>query len=177
MDLDRDDAVPEVNEMLREAHALPYLARHDGSDWHLHATEPGAPLGERMRVEAALALTDVIRTDEMGRCGLRGGGLHRAAAGPVPQRLQALLQRALRQPDEHDRLPRTPEPHGCAVGLPGARGRREARASRPERPTPDVRRDGQSSRCSIRPARQVRVADPSSRLTLPSVFQVIVTSE
>ena len=64
---DRDDAVIEVNRMLREAQALPQLARHDVSDWHLHATVPGAPLGERMRVEAALALIDVIRSDEMSR--------------------------------------------------------------------------------------------------------------
>ena len=65
--LGRDDAVIEVNRMLREARALPQLARHDVSDWHLHATVPEAPLGERMRVEAALALIDVIRSDEMGR--------------------------------------------------------------------------------------------------------------
>ena len=65
--LDRDNAVIEVNRMLREARALPQLARHDVSDWHLHATVPEAPLGERMRVEAALAFIDVIRSDEMGR--------------------------------------------------------------------------------------------------------------
>ncbi|MFC7531909.1 CGNR zinc finger domain-containing protein [Actinoplanes sp. GCM10030250] len=65
--LERDEAVGAVNSMLREARALPYLARHDGSDWHIHATEPGAPLAERIRVEAALALIDVIRTNETGR--------------------------------------------------------------------------------------------------------------
>ena len=65
--LGRDNAVTEINRMLREARALPQLARHDVSDWHLHATVPEAPLGERMRVEAALALIDVIRSDEMGR--------------------------------------------------------------------------------------------------------------
>ncbi|MEV0896050.1 CGNR zinc finger domain-containing protein [Actinoplanes sp. NPDC049802] len=65
--LDRDDAVDAVNRMLREARALPYLTRHDGSDWHIHATEPGAPLAERIRVEAALALIDVIRMNETGR--------------------------------------------------------------------------------------------------------------
>jgi len=65
--LDRDDAVPEVNRILRDAKALPYLARHDASDWHLHATVPEAPLAERMRVEAALALIDVIRMDETAR--------------------------------------------------------------------------------------------------------------
>ena len=63
----RDDAVIDINRILREAKALPQLARHDLSDWHLHATVPDAPLGERMRVEAALALIDVIRSDEMGR--------------------------------------------------------------------------------------------------------------
>ncbi|MEU4423280.1 CGNR zinc finger domain-containing protein [Actinoplanes sp. NPDC024001] len=65
--LDRDDAVEAVNRMLREARALPYLTRHDGSDWHIHATDPSAPLAERIRVEAALALIDVIRMNETGR--------------------------------------------------------------------------------------------------------------
>ncbi|MGO1050184.1 CGNR zinc finger domain-containing protein [Crossiella sp. CA198] len=65
--LDRDDAVEVVNRMLREARALPYLTRHDGLDWHIHATAPEAPLAERIRVEAALGLIDVIRMDEMGR--------------------------------------------------------------------------------------------------------------
>lgn len=65
--LDRDDAVTAVNRMLRDARALPYLTRHDGSDWHIHATEPSAPLAERVRVEAALALIDVIRMDETNR--------------------------------------------------------------------------------------------------------------
>ncbi len=66
-DLDRDEAVTEVNTMLRDGRALPFLTRHDDFDWHLHATEPGAPLAERMRVEVALALVDVIRGDEWDR--------------------------------------------------------------------------------------------------------------
>lgn len=65
--LDRDAAASEVNRMLKEAGALPYLTRHDRSDWHMHATRSDAPLGERMRVEAALALMDVIRMDQMHR--------------------------------------------------------------------------------------------------------------
>ena len=65
--LDRDDAAVAVNRMLRDAKALPYLARHDDLDWHMHATVTEAPLGERMRVESALALTDVIRMNEMAR--------------------------------------------------------------------------------------------------------------
>ncbi|GGF16392.1 CGNR zinc finger domain-containing protein [Subtercola lobariae] len=63
----RDDAVVEVNAMLERARALPQLVRHDDFDWHLHATEPSAPLAERIRVEVALALVDVLRSDEMGR--------------------------------------------------------------------------------------------------------------
>ena len=62
-----DAAVIEVNRMLRDAGALPFLTRHDHFDWHLHATAPDAPLGERMRAEAALALVDVIRSGETAR--------------------------------------------------------------------------------------------------------------
>ena len=65
--MDRDEAVVEVNRMLREANALPHLVRHDHFDWHLHATPPDAPLAERIRVEVSLALVDVIRTGETGR--------------------------------------------------------------------------------------------------------------
>ncbi|MGW6929956.1 CGNR zinc finger domain-containing protein [Lentzea sp. NPDC054927] len=65
--LDRDTAVEAVNKMLRDAKALPHLVRHDTQDWHMHATEPDSPLAERIRVEAALALIDVIRMDEMDR--------------------------------------------------------------------------------------------------------------
>jgi predicted RNA-binding Zn ribbon-like protein len=66
----RDKAVPVVNRLLREANALPHLVRHDGWDWHLHATEGSAPLAERIRVEVAFALIDVIRAREWDR--LRG---------------------------------------------------------------------------------------------------------
>jgi predicted RNA-binding Zn ribbon-like protein len=65
--LSRDEAVPPVNALLRDAKALPFLTRHDALDWHLHATSPDAPLAERVLVEAALALVDVIRMNEMGR--------------------------------------------------------------------------------------------------------------
>ncbi|MCU1551387.1 MAG: hypothetical protein JWR36_1947 [Glaciihabitans sp.] len=65
--LDRDDVVAEINAMLREANALTQLVRHDGLDWHPHATPPDAPLAERIRVEVALALADVVRTDTTDR--------------------------------------------------------------------------------------------------------------
>lgn len=65
--MDPDDAVAEVNAMLREAEALPQLVRHPPYDWHIHATPDTAPLGERMLVEVAMALVDVIRSGETHR--------------------------------------------------------------------------------------------------------------
>ena len=64
---DRDQAVALVNQRLREANAVPQLMRHDEWDYHVHATPPDAPLATRMAVEAAMAFTDVIRADELGR--------------------------------------------------------------------------------------------------------------
>ena len=63
----RDDAVPLVNAILAEQGALPRLVRHDGSDWHIHAVSDDRPLAERILVETAMAMTDVIRADEMQR--------------------------------------------------------------------------------------------------------------
>lgn len=65
------DAVIEVNAMFRDARALPFLIKHDHYDWHLHLTEPDAPLSERMRGEFAIAFADVIRsgaTDRLREC-------------------------------------------------------------------------------------------------------------
>jgi predicted RNA-binding Zn ribbon-like protein len=62
-----DEAVEIVNGMLKEADALPQLVRHDGFDYHIHATSPHAPLADRMAVEAAMAFTDVIRLKALDR--------------------------------------------------------------------------------------------------------------
>ena len=64
---DKDDAVVIVNQLLRESRALPQLVRHGEWDYHLHATSADAPLAERMAVEAAMAVVDVIRMDELDR--------------------------------------------------------------------------------------------------------------
>ncbi|WP_084106026.1 CGNR zinc finger domain-containing protein [Demequina sp. NBRC 110056] len=69
----RDGAVPLVNAILAEERALPRLVRHDGRDWHIHATSDHRPLAERILVETAMAVIDVIRADEFerfGRCEL-----------------------------------------------------------------------------------------------------------
>jgi predicted RNA-binding Zn ribbon-like protein len=67
MTSDRDTAAGLVNDLLGEEHALPQLVRHGEHDWHIHAVAPDAPLATRMGVEAAMAMIDVIRADEMSR--------------------------------------------------------------------------------------------------------------
>lgn len=64
---DRDTAAGLVNDLLLETRALPQLMRHDALDWHVHAVDQDAPLATRMAVEAAMAMIDVIRADEMSR--------------------------------------------------------------------------------------------------------------
>jgi len=66
-DVDRDDAVPLVNAMLRDGRALPQLVIHDDYDWHIHATEANAPLATRILVETAMAFVEVIRADQWDR--------------------------------------------------------------------------------------------------------------
>jgi predicted RNA-binding Zn ribbon-like protein len=66
-DMTEDDAVRLVNTLLRDANALPQLVRHDGWEYHIHATSPEAPLADRMAVDAAMAFADVVRFGELGR--------------------------------------------------------------------------------------------------------------
>lgn len=64
---DADGVVHLINELLREADALPQLVRHDDWDWHLHATPPAAPVAQRAQVEAAMAVIDLVRAGELSR--------------------------------------------------------------------------------------------------------------
>ena len=66
-ELDVDELVEVVNAMLRDANALPQLVAHDDWDYHLHATSSDAPLADRMAVEAAMAIVDVVRQQELDR--------------------------------------------------------------------------------------------------------------
>ncbi len=65
--VDQDAAAGLVNEMLRRAKALPQLVTHGEYGYHLHATSPDAPLADRMAVEAAMAIVDIVRQQEFGR--------------------------------------------------------------------------------------------------------------
>jgi predicted RNA-binding Zn ribbon-like protein len=66
-ELDEKGIVQLVNELLREANALPQLVKHDQWDYHLHATPSQAPLATRMAVEAAMAFVDVVRGQQLSR--------------------------------------------------------------------------------------------------------------
>jgi predicted RNA-binding Zn ribbon-like protein len=64
---DRDTTAALVNEMLAQHRAVPRLVRHDHWDYHIHATDDTAPFAERIAVESAMAMLDVVRADELGR--------------------------------------------------------------------------------------------------------------
>ena len=64
---DRDRAAALVNAALAEARAVPQLVRHDDIDWHLHAVSAAEPLARRVLVETAMAVSDLVRGDEMSR--------------------------------------------------------------------------------------------------------------
>jgi predicted RNA-binding Zn ribbon-like protein len=64
---ERDQAASMVNAMLVEAHALPQLVRHGEMDWHLHAVATDVSLVRRVLVETAMAMVDLVRTDELSR--------------------------------------------------------------------------------------------------------------
>jgi predicted RNA-binding Zn ribbon-like protein len=66
-EMTKDEAAALVNTLLRDANALPQLVKHDGWDYHVHATPPDAPLADRMAVDAAMAFADVIRSGELAR--------------------------------------------------------------------------------------------------------------
>jgi predicted RNA-binding Zn ribbon-like protein len=66
-ELDEKGIVQLVNDLLREANALPQLVKHDEWDYHLHATPSQAPLATRMAVEAAMAFVDLVRARELSR--------------------------------------------------------------------------------------------------------------
>lgn len=64
---DRATSVELVNGILADARAVPRLVRHDRLDWHIHAIDDEAPLAQRVMVETAMAMIDVIRAGEHNR--------------------------------------------------------------------------------------------------------------
>lgn len=65
---DEARTVEEVNALLADTHATPWLTRHpEMPDWHLHLASPRDPLAQRMGAEMAMALADLIRAGELRR--------------------------------------------------------------------------------------------------------------
>jgi len=61
-------AVDQVNALLAETRAAPWLTRHpEMPDWHLHLASVNDPLAARMGAEMAMALADLIRSGELRR--------------------------------------------------------------------------------------------------------------
>jgi predicted RNA-binding Zn ribbon-like protein len=57
-----------VNDLLRDSDARPWLTDHGGGwGWHLHVTEPAAPLHQRLGAQAAFAFADLVRLRETDR--------------------------------------------------------------------------------------------------------------
>jgi predicted RNA-binding Zn ribbon-like protein len=57
-----------VNGLLRDSGARPWLVDHGGGwGWHLHVTEPSAPLADRIGAQAGFAFADLVRLGEIDR--------------------------------------------------------------------------------------------------------------
>jgi len=64
---DESAVVALVNDLLRTGRALPQLVDHEDYGWHIHATDSDTDLAQRMQVEAAMAIVDVVRAGELPR--------------------------------------------------------------------------------------------------------------
>jgi predicted RNA-binding Zn ribbon-like protein len=65
---DEVHTVSEVNTLLADTRAAPWLTRHpEMPDWHLHLASADDPLAQRMGAEMAMALADLIRAGELRR--------------------------------------------------------------------------------------------------------------
>ncbi len=61
-------AVGDVNALLSDTKAAPWLTRHpEQPEWHLHLASVQDPLWQRMGAEMAMALADLIRAGELRR--------------------------------------------------------------------------------------------------------------
>jgi predicted RNA-binding Zn ribbon-like protein len=65
---DEERAVGQVNALLSDTQAAPWLTRHpEMPEWHLHLASVDDPLWQRMGAEMAMALADLIRIGELRR--------------------------------------------------------------------------------------------------------------
>lgn len=65
---DEDRTVGQVNALLSDTKAAPWLTRHaEMPEWHLHLASIHDPLAQRIGAEMAMALADLIRAGELRR--------------------------------------------------------------------------------------------------------------
>ncbi|MCW2689793.1 MAG: Zn-ribbon-like motif protein [Mycobacterium sp.] len=65
---DEERAVGQVNALLSDTRAAPWLTRHkEMPEWHLHLASIHDPLAQRMGAEMAMALADLVRAGELRR--------------------------------------------------------------------------------------------------------------
>lgn len=65
---DEEEAVSQVNALLSDTRAAPWLTRHpEMPEWHLHLASVDDPLWQRMGAEMAMALADLIRAGDLRR--------------------------------------------------------------------------------------------------------------
>jgi predicted RNA-binding Zn ribbon-like protein len=64
---DRDSVVADLNTLIADARAVPYLTEHDGNPLHLHDTPLDAPVHHRLGAEMAIALAIVVRDGGLDR--------------------------------------------------------------------------------------------------------------
>ena len=70
---DEEATVAEVNALLADTRAAPWLTRHpEMPDWHLHLASVDDPLAQRLGAEIAMALADLIRSGELRRLKICG---------------------------------------------------------------------------------------------------------
>jgi predicted RNA-binding Zn ribbon-like protein len=65
----RDSAVGLVNSVLAASQARPRLVRDQTHGWRVHVADESAALASRILVETAIAMMEVITTDQLGRLG------------------------------------------------------------------------------------------------------------
>jgi predicted RNA-binding Zn ribbon-like protein len=65
---DESRAVGQVNALLSDTQAAPWLTRHpEMPEWHLHLASIHDPVAQRLGAEMAMALADLIRAGELRR--------------------------------------------------------------------------------------------------------------
>lgn len=64
---DEQTVAADVNTVFEHAGASPRVVRHGDYGWHVHALPDDAPLDQRMAVEAAVAVVDLLRAGDLAR--------------------------------------------------------------------------------------------------------------